>query len=108
MISAMSRRRTAIIALVAVFCATAPAQAAPGDAYVADQSAAPGSGAIFRVDPATGERTVIASGGQLADPWGVVATRANRIFVADIGFNGPRANVFRINPISGAKIQLPV
>jgi hypothetical protein len=37
--------------------------AAPGDVYVADQNAGPGSsGAIFQVDLTTGARTQIAAG----------------------------------------------
>ena len=85
-----------------------PAAAAPGDVYVTDRDAGPGgSGAVLRVDPATGAQTVIASGGDLADPTGIAVDlfapgATDSLLVADPSALGGTGALFRVDPASGA------
>ncbi len=61
-----------------------------------------GEGRIFRIDPNSGDRTVVSGpemgeGPRLMDPEGIVLNSLNTIFVTDIG----QAAVIQIDPISG-------
>lgn len=61
-----------------------------------------GEGRIFRIDPDSGDRTVVSGpemgeGPRLMDPEGIVLNSLNTIFVTDIG----QAAVIQIDPING-------
>ena len=55
----------------------------PGDIIVADRSAFGGQGGIIHVDPNSGVQTIVSSGGDFDDPWGVAVERSGQILVAD-------------------------
>ncbi len=80
-------RATAILAGgVAALAIAASAHAAPGDVYVADRGAGPGgTGAIFRVDISSGDRTVLTSGPPLVRPTDMVFDRSGNLIVTDEG-----------------------
>jgi DNA-binding beta-propeller fold protein YncE len=60
-------------------------------------------GAVLRVDPLTGDQSVVSEGGSLIDPAGLVVAPNGTIYVVDnVGVAGKRA-VVRIDPLSGAQ-----
>ena len=75
----MSRTIGGAISIFAIVLAAAPATLAispgaaptPGGIFVADQSAAGGSGAVIRIDPANGAQTSLTAVGLLAAPVGI-------------------------------------
>lgn len=76
-----------------------------GDILVADVAfGMPGEGAVFKVDPATGDRTVISSAsvgsGPLFNPMGITLDDAGRILVSDVVEN----RILRIDPLTGDRI----
>jgi MYXO-CTERM domain-containing protein len=71
---------------------------ASGAVWVADTT----EGAIVRVDPGTGAKTTVASGGELLFPFGVAAY-GSQILVTDWGDDGVAPAVIRVNPGSGAQ-----
>ncbi|MET0956911.1 MAG: hypothetical protein ABWZ18_00240, partial [Solirubrobacterales bacterium] len=80
----MRRGRIAGGLLALALLAAPAAAAAPGDIYVADQGAGPGaSGAIFRIDIATGRVSTLSSGPPLGDPTDMVFDPAGDLIVAD-------------------------
>jgi sugar lactone lactonase YvrE len=78
---------------------------ATGKLIVGDPGAQGGSGAVFRVDPATGAREVLSSGDRFVDPTGVVVLNGT-VYVADGG--GPRANPGRVLRVAGENTQFVV
>src|SRR5687767_940614 len=87
---------------LALLAAPAPVGAAAGDVYVADQSAGPGgSGAIFRVDLATGAATAVSSGPPLENPADMVFGDG-ALIVADDGAEA----IFRIDPLTGTTTEV--
>jgi hypothetical protein len=79
---------------------------ASGTALVADTNAGPGgTGAVFRVNLATGAIATLASGPPLFDPIHLTVAASGQIYVADqsekAGSSGT-GSVHRINPSSGA------
>ena len=87
--------------LTALVLLTVPAgaRAAAGDVYVADQSAGPGgTGAIFRVDLASGAATPLAMGPPLQNPADMAFDTGGSLVVADDGAEA----VFRVDPATGA------
>jgi hypothetical protein len=91
-----------LIAL-ALLALPAGAQAAAGDVYVADQSAGPGgSGAIFRVDLATGTTTPVAAGPPLEGPTDMIFDGEGKLMVADLGAQA----IFRVDPATGAVTEV--
>ena len=75
------------IAASGVFAAPAAAQLGPGEVVVADSAAdpdgLPGTGAVFRVDPATGAATVLGESPEFDAPRGVAIDGAGNVLVAD-------------------------
>jgi hypothetical protein len=68
-------------------------------------------GMLFRVDPSTGERTVLSDfnvgDNQGSDPCGVSVEASGQILVIDRnGGSGGRGALFRINPVTGARVIL--
>jgi sugar lactone lactonase YvrE len=78
---------------------------AAGRLIVGDPGAQGGSGAVFRVDPATGAREVLSSGDRFVDPTGVAVVNGT-VYVADGG--GLRANPGRVLRIGGENTQFVV
>jgi sugar lactone lactonase YvrE len=79
--------------------------------FVADRDAGPGGlGAVVRIDPAgydpahpTANQVVVASGGQLDDPSGIVVERSGTLLVSDAGGLG---GVIRVDPTTGAQTRV--
>jgi RTX calcium-binding nonapeptide repeat (4 copies) len=99
---------TASVVCALVLAAAAPAAvAAPGDIYVADRDAGPGgTGAVIRVDPATGAQQVVASGEGLEDPTGIAVDLFafpghDTLLVADPEAFGGGGAVFRVDAATG-------
>jgi streptogramin lyase len=76
----------------------ASALAAAGDVYVADQALGSPTGVIFRVDPTTGERTMLATGPPLSDPADIALAPDGDLLVADPGAKA----LLRVDPATGA------
>ena len=99
---------------LAIFILPAPlsqayAQLAAGDSLVVDHSGGTGSnGALFRVNPTTGARTLLsdfgnaAQGPQGSNPDGVAVEASGSVLVIDqsAGTNGDGA-LFRVDPSTG-------
>ena len=67
------------------FGQTIGTQLHPGDIVYADSGNGVDGGFVIKVDPATHEQTVIASGGNLQMPYGVVVDSNGQIVVSDSG-----------------------
>ena len=105
-------------ALLAALCAAPVTQAGPlrpGEILVADSGLEEvEDGAIFRVDPVTGERAIVSgrgvgSGPELLDPLGIAYGTGGQIYVTDRVANGPdglTAIVYRIDAQSGDRVEL--
>jgi DNA-binding beta-propeller fold protein YncE len=85
--------------------ATSPGAAPrPGDIFVADQSAAGGTGAVIRIDPVTGKQKSVASGNLLMHPAGITVSRDGTIFVAVPQTPGERpGRIVKIDVVTGAQ-----
>jgi sugar lactone lactonase YvrE len=107
-------KRLALASAALVSLAIAPgAQAATlrtGDIIVADVDAVGGDGAVIKVNPRTGEQSVVASNATSAldlfqAPIGIAIDRKGTIFVADNDAFAPDAGadggVIRVNPRTG-------
>jgi sugar lactone lactonase YvrE len=68
----------------------------PGDILVVDANSFNGNGGIFKVDPATGAQTLIATGGFLQEPVAIAIEADGRILVTD-----RTGLVIRVNPATG-------
>ncbi|GAA0275540.1 hypothetical protein GCM10010302_11420 [Streptomyces polychromogenes] len=82
--------------------------AAPdGSVYVVEQNMIGGedlTSRVVRVDPVTGARTTVTSGGELRSPCGVVVDAAGRLLVVDANaFPGFGGGVIRVDPATGAQ-----
>lgn len=88
--------------------------AAPnGDIYVAefglprDQEEVPDLlAAVVRVDPATGEQTVVTAGGQLTNPTGIAFAPDGRLFVTDSGPLAGEGALFEIDLATGDQTRI--
>ncbi len=69
----------------------------PGDIVYVDSGDAIHGGFVIKVNPVTGEKTVIASGGLLRMPFGVVIDADGQIIVSDSG------RLIRIDPETGSQ-----
>jgi MinD-like ATPase involved in chromosome partitioning or flagellar assembly len=83
-----------------------------GNILITDENAGTGGlGALFRVDPATGVRTLLSDFGtgsnQGVDPWGVAVESSGNILVIDedAGTGGLGA-LFRVDPATGVRTLL--
>ncbi|MFH0340715.1 MAG: hypothetical protein ACHBNF_01020, partial [Chromatiales bacterium] len=91
------------------FTPQAHAQVMPGDTLVIDSDAGTGgNGALFRVNPANGSRTVVSDFGNSAQgplgrqPYGVALDSSGNILVVDLGAGtGSDGALFRVNPATG-------
>ena len=109
---------TVAAALVAAFCAAPIVQAGPlrpGEILVADGGFEDlADGAIFRVDPVTGERAIISgrgfgSGPELFNPLGITLGADRQIYVTDTVFDEHwegTSFVYRIDPVSGHRVEV--
>lgn len=90
---------------------------AAGNILVTDRTAGTGvSGALFRVNPLTGARTLISDFGDMTQgpvgrtPTGVIPDAAGEILVIDSDFIGPggvpAGGLFRVNPTNGTRTML--
>jgi streptogramin lyase len=85
---------------------------ASGSILVIDRSAGTGSqGALFRVDPTTGERSLLSDFGvgdnQGSNPFGVAVEASGNILVVDPSAGtGGQGALFRVDPITGARTVL--
>jgi hypothetical protein len=90
----------------------ARAQLLPGDSLVVDfDGGTNGKGALFRVSPATGARTLLSDFGSGANqgllPAGVAVEAAGTILVADRGDGtNSQGALFRVDPSTGARTLL--
>ncbi len=76
----------------------------PGDIFVADQSAAGGTGAVIRIDPASGKQKLIASGNLLIHPSGITVGCDRAIFVTVPQKPGERpGQIVRVDAATGAQ-----
>jgi len=66
---------------------------------VGDVDAFGSTGAVFRVDPATGAQTTISSGGNFIEPGHVALDASGNVIVAD----GSAHALIRVNPATGAQ-----
>src|SRR6185503_5554801 len=64
---------------------TAEPKLKPGDIVYADSGNAIDGGFIIKVDPSSGEQTVIASGGYLSNPFDVAVAANGQLVVSDSG-----------------------
>ncbi len=74
---------------------------APGDILVADGRAVDGNGALLRIDPASGNQTVVSSGGFFSMPTGVTIGSDGTIYVLDRGAFGGTGGVIEVDPETG-------
>jgi sugar lactone lactonase YvrE len=84
---------------------------ASGQILVIDPSAGAGAqGALFRVDPTTGARTLLSNFGSGAnrgeDPVGLVVEASGQILVADSSAGSIQGALFRVDPTTGARTVL--
>src|SRR5688500_11003509 len=88
---------------LALMAAPVGAPGAVGDVYVADQSAGPGgSGAIFRVDLATGAATPVSVGSPLENPADMVFGPDGQLIVTD----DVAAAIYRVDPATGIATEV--
>ncbi len=77
-----------------------------GAILVVEQSLAggrPGNGRVTRIDPTSGDRTVVSEGGAFSSPAGVVVEANGGILVADTDAFGGSGGVIRVDPVTGAQ-----
>lgn len=95
----------AFIALVGFLATFKPAVAAPfkpGDIIVADfAEIGPPAGRIIKVNPRTGEQTLISSAGELADPFGIAMAPNGKLFVADVNAISNSGDIIRVSAKTG-------
>jgi hypothetical protein len=78
------------------------AQSRKGQIYVADANAGPGgSGAVFRVDSASGRAKTIAEGPPLVNPYGIALGGHHKLYLAD-DREGKGGAIFKVNTKTGA------
>jgi hypothetical protein len=65
---------------------------------------------LIRVNPATGEQSLLSQGGHFRDPWALAIDKnTGDIYVADSGYDNDRpeineaGKIIRVNPVSGAQ-----
>jgi sugar lactone lactonase YvrE len=93
-----SQLRSALLAVllaVASFSLSAAGILKPGDILYTDSGDAINGGCVLKVNPRTGEKTVLARGGLLNMPFGVAMGRDGCVVVSDSG------RLVRINPDTG-------
>ncbi len=91
----------AVALLVLTTVTAASAQAAPGDIYVADESAGgpPGDGSVFRLGPGGGDAlSTLATSALFSNPSGMTLMADGRLALVDAG----TAGVFAIDRTTGA------
>ena len=81
---------------------TASAAVQPGEVFVADPDAGPGTtGAILRIDQSSGAQAVVSSGGQLESPTGLAIGAEGELLVIDPDALGGPGALFLVNPDTG-------
>ena len=72
--------------------------------YVADLGAADvADGRVIRVDPATGNQTLVSEGGRLVDPAGIAVAPDGALYVLENVGAGGTPEVLRVDPATGAQ-----
>lgn len=101
---------TVVLVLLGSILTPAHAQLSPGDALVIDFNAGTGSlGALFRLDPMKGARTLVSDFGNPAqgplsgEPIVGAVEASGQILVTDIGTASPSALLLRVNPTNGIR-----
>ena len=77
-----------------------------GTIYVADfgqPGTTTSSGLVFRVDPSTGQQTIVSAGGQLVTPVGILVAPDGSLIVSDDHAIDQRGAIFRVDPQTGAQ-----
>jgi len=72
-------------------------QLKPGDIVYTDSGDAVHGGFIIKVDPATGEKSVVSSGAYLQNPFGALIETTSQIIVSDSG------RLLAVDPVNGAQ-----
>jgi hypothetical protein len=72
-----------------------------GDIVCTDSGDAIAGGAVIKIDPNTGQMSIIAQGGYLVEPFGIAITSTRQILVADVG-----RCLVQIDPINGKQTLL--
>lgn len=96
--------------LMTIAATAAHAQLSPGNILVIDRNGGTDNrGALFKVDPVTGARTVVSDFGNSAqgalgqDPVGVAIGASGNILVVDLFARPSGGALFSVNPITGAR-----
>lgn len=110
--------RVGLVALLAAACCAGAACAGPlqpGEILVVDSGLEDvADGAVFRVDPVTGERTILAgrgigAGPELYDPLGITLDANRQIYITDrvVSQSGTAsAIVYRVDPVTGQREEI--
>jgi len=99
--------KVAVFALTVYMCGLSPAaMLSPGDILVADTGLS-GPGGIFKVDPSTGDRTIVSgfgvgSGPSFGELFGIVITPNGDILVSDVFGD----SIFRVDPTTGDRTRI--
>ena len=82
---------------------SAQSQLVSGDIYLVDSSAPTAKGGVYKVDPITGQPTVISSAGNFEEPIGIAITADGSLLVGDHQALGGSGAIIRVNPANGAQ-----
>jgi sugar lactone lactonase YvrE len=97
-------RLTALIGLIVLpQYAISGVTLAPGDILVSDASNFGPGNAIVHINPTTGIQSLIATGGYLVNPSGLVIDQAGSLIVADIDAIDGNGALIRVDPLTGAQ-----
>lgn len=94
-----TRRMAGAAALVVVGSQAWGVDLHPGDILISDSNNF--TDKISRIDPATGEQTVISSGGLLSHPYELVLGPNNEIFVLENDLEDGAKGIIEIDPVTG-------
>ena len=92
--SGLAKLATALVLNLVAVRAIAASPFRAGDILYTDSF-----GAVLRLSTATGERTIVASGGKLAQPFGIALDANGDILVSDTGAQA----IIRINSLTGSQ-----
>src|SRR5947199_269909 len=93
--SGLAKLATALVLNLVAVRAIAASPFRAGDILYTDSF-----GAVLRLSTATGERTIVASGGKLAQPFGIAVDANGDLIVANVG---SPSEIVRVNPRNGVQ-----